>query len=112
MMKWLDVLFAWVLVLLGLAHLLAAWVPKLSFLRGPWAQGAAVAIITMGLMNVVRAQRRGDRLLRWTTALATALTAALCLKVLYQFSGNVLHQPAALVIGLLAVAELLFSLAG
>ena len=42
MMKWLDALFAWVLVLLGLAQLLAGWVPKLSFLRGPWASGAAV----------------------------------------------------------------------
>ncbi len=111
-MKWLDALFAWALVLLGSAHLLAAWIPKLGLLRAPWAGGAAVAIVTMGLMNAVRSQRKSDRLLRWCTALATALTAGLCLKVLYQFSGNVLHQPAALATGLLAVVELFFSLAG
>ncbi|MGA3127779.1 MAG: hypothetical protein ABSD13_13790 [Candidatus Korobacteraceae bacterium] len=112
MMKWLDALFAWALVLLGLAHMLATWVPKLSLFRGPWAAGVVVAIVTMGLMNAVRSQRRSDRLLRWSTAAATALTAALCLKVLYQFSGNVLHQPAALAVAALALAELFFGLVG
>ena len=112
MMKWLDVLFSWLLVLLGLAHILAIWVPKLSLFRGPWAAGLVVAIVTMGLMNAVRSQRRNDRLLRWTTAVATALTAGLCLKVIYQFSGNVLHQPAALATGILAVVELIFTLLG
>ena len=28
MMKWLDALFAWLLVLLELAHILAIWVPE------------------------------------------------------------------------------------
>ena len=33
-------------------------------------------------------------------------------KVLYQFSGNVLHQPAALAVGALALVELFFALVG
>ena len=111
-MKWLDALFAWALVLLGGAHFLAAWIPKLGLLRGPWTGGAAVAIVSMGLMNAVRAQRKNDLFLRWSTVAVTALTAALCLRVLYQFSGNVLHQPAALATGALAVVELFFALAG
>lgn len=111
-MKWLDTLCAWVLALLGAAHFLATWIPKLDFLRGPWMGSAAVAIISAGLMNAVRAQRKSDRLLRWNTAIVTALTAGLCLKSLYQFSGNVLHQPAALATGLLAVLELFFTVAG
>jgi hypothetical protein len=111
-MKWMDTLFAWALVVLGSAHFLAAWVPKLSLLRGPWAGGAAVAIVSMGLMNAVRSQRTGDAFLRWSTAVVTALTAGLCLPVLYRFSGNVLHQPAALATGVLAVFELLFAVAG
>jgi hypothetical protein len=111
-MKWIDALFAWALVLLGAAHFLAAYVPKLGMLRGPWADGAAVAIVSMGLMNAVRSQRKSDALLRWSTAFATALTAAMCLKTLYQFSGNVLHQPAALATGLLVVLELFFCVAG
>jgi hypothetical protein len=111
-MKWIDTSFAWAIVLLGSAHFLAAYVPKLTHLRGPWAEGAAVAIITMGLMNAVRSQHRGDHFLRWTTVLTTALTAGLCLRVLYQFQGNVLHQPAALAVGALAMAEFCFSVVG
>jgi len=111
-MKWLDTLFAWTLVLLGSAHFLAAYVPKVSVLLGPWSGSAAVAIVTMGLMNAVRSQHRGDSFLRWTTAAATGLTAGLCLGVLYQFQGNVLHQPAALAVGALALAEVFFAVAG
>ncbi len=111
-MRWLDALFAWILVLLGSAYFLAAWVPKLILLRTPWAAGTAVAVISMGLMNAVRSQRRSDSLLRWSTAVATALTAGLCLVTLYRFSGNVLHQPAALATGVLAVFELFFTVAG
>lgn len=111
-MKWMDALFAWALVILGSAHFLAAWIPKLGLLRGPWAGGAAVAIVSMGLMNAVRSQRKSDAFLRWNTAIVSALTAALCLKALYQFSGNVLHQPAALATAVLAVIELFFAVAG
>lgn len=111
-MEWFDSLCAWALVVLGSAHFLAAWVPRLGLLRGPWAGGAAAAIVSMGLMNAVRSQRRGDHFLRWSTVAATALTAALCLGVLYHFSGNVLHQPAALATGVLAVFELLFAARG
>jgi hypothetical protein len=111
-MKWIDTLFAWALVLLGSSHFLAAYVPKLSVLRGPWEGGAVAAIVTMGLMNAVRSQRRSDRFLRWSTAAATALTAGLCMKVLYQFQGNALHQPAALAVGALALVELFFAVAG
>ncbi|HVJ05570.1 MAG TPA: hypothetical protein VM578_07845 [Candidatus Saccharimonadales bacterium] len=110
-MKWIDALFAWALVLLGGAHFLAAWVPKLAVLRGPWTGGAAVAIVSMGLMNAVRSQRRKDGFLSWMTALVTALTGAMCIGVLYHFPGNVLHQPAALATGVLAVVELFFALA-
>jgi hypothetical protein len=111
-MKWIDALGAWLLVLLGSAHFLAAYVPKLGLLRGPWAGGAAVAIVSIGLMNAVRSQRKSDRFLRWNTAAATALTTGLCMKVLYQFQGNVLHQPAALATAVLAVIELVFAVAG
>jgi hypothetical protein len=97
---------------LGSAQFLATWIPKLSLLRGPWTGGAAVAIISMGLMNAVRSQRKSDRFLRWSTVVVTALTAGLCLTVLYRFPGNVLHQSAALATGLLTVFELFFALAG
>lgn len=111
-MRWLDTLCAWVLALLGATHLLAIWIPRLGFLRGPWMGSAAIAIISAGLMNAVRARRRSDHLLRWNTAVVTALTSGLCLKTLYQFSGNVLHQPAALATGVLTVLELFFTVAG
>lgn len=111
-MRWMDAVCAWALVLLGSAHFLAAWVPKLGLLRGPWAGGAAAAIVSMGLMNAVRSQRAGDQFLRWSTAAATALTTLLCLGVLYGFHGNVLHQSAALATGLFSVIELLCCLAG
>ena len=94
------------------AYFLAAWIPKLSLLRGPWTGGVAVAIVTVGLMNAVRSQRKSDGFLRWSTVVATALTAGLCLSVLYRFPGNVLHQPAALATGVLAVFELFFAVAG
>jgi len=132
-MKWLDALFAWALVLLGSAHFLSQWIPKLGLLRGPWAAGAAVAIISMGLMNAVRTQRQNDAFLRWCTVAATALTAGLCLPlclpmhlpalhsfpggILHSLSGNVfsynaVHHPAGPVTGVLAVVELLFALVG
>ena len=111
-MRWMDALCAWVLVVLGSAHYLAEYVPKLGVLRGPWAAGAAAAIVCIGLMNAVRSQRPNDRFLRWSTVAATALTAAMCMGVLYRFSGNVLHQPAALAAGALVIVELLYGLAG
>jgi hypothetical protein len=111
-MKWIDTLCAWLLVILGSAHFLAAYIPKLSLLRCPWMGGTAIAIISIGLMNAVRSQRKSDRFLRWNTAAATALTTALCMKVLYQFPGNVLHQPAALATAVLAAIELVFAVAG
>jgi hypothetical protein len=108
----MDSVFAWTLVLLGSAHFLSAYVPRLGALRGPWAEGVAVAIVAVGLMNAVRSQREGDLFLRWTTAVATAMTAGLCLRVLYHTAGNVLHRPAALATGALAVLELVFGVAG
>ncbi len=111
-MKWLDMLFAWCLILLGAAHYLAAWVPKMALLRGPWAEGASVAIVTMGIMNGVRVHRKSDAFLRWSTAVVTALTTGLCLAVLYHFPGNVLHQPQALAVAVLGVFELFFAVAG
>jgi hypothetical protein len=111
-MKWMDTTFAWLLVLLGSANFLAEYVPKLAMVRGPWAAGAAVAIVSAGLMNAVRSRRAGDGLLRWTTVVATLLTAWVCLLVLYHYSGNVLHRPAALAAGVLAVVELIFALIG
>jgi hypothetical protein len=111
-MRWMDALCAWVLVVLGSAHFLAEYVPKLGVLRGPWGASAAAAIVSMGLMNAVRSQRPNDSFLRWSTLAATALTAALCLGMLYHLHGNVLHQPAALATGGLAVVELIYGLAG
>ena len=111
-MRWADAVCAWALVVLGATHFLVAYVPKLGLLEGPWAGGAAVAIISMGLMNAVRSQRRGDQFLRWSTAAATALTTWVCLSVLYRYSANVLHRPAALATGVLALIELLFCVVG
>lgn len=111
-MKWMDALFAWALVILGSAHFLAEWIPKLGMLRGPWAGSAAIAIVSMGLMNAVRSRRKSDSFLRWSTVVVTALTAGMCLTLLYRFSGNVLHEPAALATGVLAVFELFFAVAG
>ena len=111
-MKILDPLFAWALVVLGAAHLLATEIPRLVFLRGPWVNSTAVAIVCIGLMNAVRSQRKSDRFLRYSAVVATLLTAGLCLTVLYRFSGNVLHQPAALAIAVLTVCELFFGITG
>jgi hypothetical protein len=111
-MKWLDTSLAWLLVLLGSANFLAEYVPKLAALRGPWAGGTAAAIVAAGLMNAVRACRPGDKFLRWTTAIVTLLAAWVCLAVLYHYSGNVLHYPAALSAGVLALVELGFAVAG
>ena len=111
-MKWLDTLCAWALVVLGATHFLVAYVPKLSLLEGPWAGGSAVAIISIGLMNAVRSQRTSDQFLRWSTAAATVLTTWVCLSVLYHYSGNVLHRPAALATGLIAIIELVFCFVG
>lgn len=111
-MRWLDTLCAWVLVALGSAHFLAVWIPRLAVVRGPWAGGAAAAIVSMGLMNAVRSQRSSDAFLRWSTVAATALTAGLCLQLLYAFPGNVLHQPAALATTVLAIVELAFGVLG
>ena len=111
-MNVLDAVFAWALVLLGSSHFLADWVPRLGVLRGPWTAGATVAIVSMGLMNAVRSQRPSDHFLRWCTAVATALTAGLCLPVVYHLPGNLLHQPAALATAVCVIFELFFSVAG
>ena len=112
MRRWVDTTFAWLLVLLGSANFLAGYVPRLVQLWGPWAGGTAVAVIAAGLMNTMRVRRPSDRTLRWTTAVVTALAAWVNLLALYHYYGNVLHQPAALATGLLAVVELIFAILG
>ena len=111
-MNVLDAVLAWALVLLGSSHFLAAWVPRLGVLRGPWTAAAAVALISVGLMNAVRSQRASDSFLRWCTAVATALAAGLCLPVIYHLPGNLLHQPAALATAVCVIFELFCSVAG
>jgi len=112
MRKWVDVSFAWLLVLLGTVIFLASYVPRLAGLWGPWAGGTAVAIIAAGLMNALRVRRPGDFMLRWSAAVITALAAWVCFLALYQYYGNVLHHPAALAAGLVAAIELVFAVIG
>lgn len=111
MLKPLDNVLAWLLVLLGGAHFLAGWVPAISILRGPWVGAVTVAIVSMGLINAVRAAgKKTDALMRFACVVSTALTTALVVNILYRFTGNVLHQPAALAVAALAVVELVFAL--
>ena len=97
-MKILDMLLSWALVALGGAHFAAIWVPRLAMARGPWEMGTAVAIVTMGLMNAVRSGRKSDLLVKLACLISTGMTGALVGLELYHFTGNVLHQPAALAV--------------
>lgn len=109
MTKTLDALCAWALFVLAVAYFAAVYLHRLPMFIALWSPAAAVAVIDVALMNAVRSQRRKDRFLRWTSILATGITAALCLRWLYDFPGNVLHQPVVLGTCALLVIELIFA---
>jgi hypothetical protein len=112
MKKNLDTLLAWALFLMGVAFFPAAYLHRFPQFIGLWTSASATAVISVALMNAVRARRRNDRFLRWSTVLATLITTALCLRLLYDFPGNVLHQPVSLTVAVLVLIELLFAVAG
>ena len=112
MKKHLDTLFAWALFLLAAAFFPAVYLNRFTQFIGHWTSASAVALINVALMNAVRARRRNDRFLRWSAVFATLLTASLCLRMLYDFPGNVLHQPVSLAVAALVLVELLFAVAG
>ena len=112
MKKTLDALCAWALFALAAAYFAAVYLHRLPMFIALWSPAAAVAVIDVALINAVRSQRRNDRFLRWAAVASTAITAALCLRWLYDFPGNVLHQPVVLGTCALLVIELLFAVAG
>ncbi|MDR3763498.1 MAG: hypothetical protein P4M01_05320 [Acidobacteriota bacterium] len=112
MKKTLDALCAWALFVLAAAYFVAVYLHQLPMFIALWSPAAAVAVMDVALMNAVRSQRRNDRFLRWASICATAITASLCLRWLYDFPGNVLHQPVVLGTCLLLVIEVIFAVAG
>ncbi len=112
MKKTLDAICAWALFALAAGYFVAVYLHRMPMFIALWSPAAAVAVIDVALINAVRSQRRSDRFLRWASIFSTVFTSSLCLRWLYDFPGNVLHQPVVLGTCVLLLIELIFAVAG
>ncbi|HEX6880463.1 MAG TPA: hypothetical protein VF135_08875 [Terriglobales bacterium] len=111
-MKKVDIVFAWLMVALGVLHCGAAWISIKGFPIGAiWGFAGGAAILEAGLLNLVR-QGSGKGLARGGSILANVLLAIMIISLGLSQIGHLIHSLSFIVITVLVVVELVFSLKG
>jgi len=111
-LKKIDVVLAWVMILLGVLHCGAAWITIRGFPVGAlWGFAGGIALIEGGLLNVVR-QGGGKGMAGFASITANILLTVLVLSMGWSQFSHLLHRPSFLVTAVVVVAELLFSFRG
>jgi hypothetical protein len=111
-LKKIDVVLAWVMILLGILHCGAAWITIRGFPVGAlWGFAGGTALIEGGLLNVVR-QGGGKGMTGFASITANILLAVLVLSVGWSQFSHLLRHPSFLVTAVVVIAELLFSVKG
>ncbi|HKD79789.1 MAG TPA: hypothetical protein VKH81_08860 [Candidatus Angelobacter sp.] len=111
-MKILDRIFAWLLLLLGCIHCVAAFlVHKTLTLDVIWFVSGGLAQIFGALLNLVRAARPEDRLVVRVSLLANLLLfAVFAIAVPWLLRNDIRQNPQVIALGVAVAAELFFSL--
>jgi hypothetical protein len=111
-MKKIDIVLAWLMVLLGALHCGAAWISIKGFPVGAlWGFAGGAVIIEAGLLNLVR-QGSGKGLARTASIVGNILVTVLILSVGFTQVTHLVHHLHFLLIAALVIAELIFSLKG
>jgi hypothetical protein len=107
-----DIVFAWIMILLGVLHCGAAWISIRRFPVGAvWGFAGGAALIEGGLLNVVRLG--GGKGMSVTASIAgNILLAVLVASVGWSQFSHLVHRPSFFVTAVVVVAELLFSFRG
>ncbi len=111
-MRKIDVVLAWIMILLGVLHCGAAWITIRGFPVGAlWGFAGGTALIEGGLLNVVR-QGGGKAMAGFASITANILVIILVLSVGWSQFSHLLHRPSFLATAVVVVAELMFSFRG
>ncbi len=111
-MKKIDIVLAWLMVLLGVLHCGAAWISIKGFPIGAiWGFAGGAAILEAGLLNLVR-QGSGKGLARGASIVANILLVILLVSLGFSQIGHLIHHLNFIVVTVLVVCELIFSLKG
>lgn len=111
-MKKIDVVLAWVMILLGVLHCGASWIAIRGFPVGAlWGFAGGAALIECGLLNVVR-QGGGKGMARCASIAGNLLLTGMVLSMGWSQFSHLLHRPSFLVTAVVIIAELLFSFRG
>lgn len=111
-MKKVDIVLAWIMILLGVLHCGAAWITIKGFPIGAvWGFAGGVALIEGGLLNVVR-HGGGKGITTFASITANVLLTILLLSVGWSQFSHLVHHLHFFIVAVVVVAELLFSFRG
>lgn len=111
-MKRLDIVLAWILIILGVLHIGAAWITIRGFAVGAiWGVAGGIAIIQSGLLNLLR-QSSPRGLALSASIISNILIAILVVSVGWAQVVHLTHPLHFVVIAVVVIGELLFSLRG
>jgi hypothetical protein len=113
-MKVIDILCAWLLVLLGCIHtFVMLTVYRRATPAALWFFSAGMFLILAGLVNAVRAHGgRGTALFRFTAMFANGAAIAVGLMAMYLYIGALWRNPQVPAVFVLGAAELAFTIRG
>lgn len=110
-MRALDYVFAGLIFSLGIVHCIVTFIQyKALTLSAVWFFGTGLALLFLGMLNLLRLRHGGIALLRPFVLSANLLTLALAVAVAYQMS--LPRNPQAVVLLLALAGESWFSLRG
>jgi len=111
-MKTTDLIFAWIVLVLGCTHCVVTFLVQKSFtVEAIWFFSGGLVLIFGALMNLVRIARPDDKLPAQVSALANLLLFALFVVAMPWLLHSALkHNPQVIVVAIAIAAELFFSL--
>jgi hypothetical protein len=111
-LKKIDAVLAWLMILLGVLHIGAAWITIRGFAVGAlWGFAGGAAIIEAGLLNLVR-QSSPRGLARAGSIAGNLLVTVLLLSIGWNQVTHLVHHLHFFLIAAVVIAELVFSLKG
>ncbi len=108
-MSVVDKILGWLMVAFGVAHSFGTFAVYHPLNRSAvWFFGSGVAVIAIGMLNLIRA-RKPDAFTRGCCVLANALLLVICVSMIWSLGRGVMHEPQALALTCVTLLELIFS---
>ena len=104
-----DKILGWLMVAFGVAHGLATFAVHHAVNMGAvWFFGTGVAMIAIGMLNLIRADK-SDAFIRVCCVMANSLLLAICVALAWSLGRAVIHNVQVLAVGTITLLELIFS---